>query len=147
MSVPADTIKGAYKELRKTGDARLEEHIVSSRIAQGEREVKDISDEEQAELVEQWVIVKMKAFQPTLSHTQTLAMKICPKCRKRHAGVNEELAAENGHHDHDHSHGSSHGSSQDSPEQLQTPAVAEAIVLEVEPVKSTAMIVTSSAVA
>jgi hypothetical protein len=124
----------------------LEEHINTSRIAQGEREAKDVTAQEQAELVEQWVIIKMKASQPTLSPTQTLAIKICPKCRKRHAGVAEELPAGNGHHDQDHSHGSSHESSHGSPEQPQTPAVAEPIALEVEPVKGAATIVTSPVV-
>jgi hypothetical protein len=116
----------------------LEEHIIASRIAQGEREAKNITEQEQAELVEQWVVTKMKAFQPSLSNTRALTMKICPKCRKKHAGVDEELATENGHHDH--------GSSHDSPEQPQTPAVAEPIALEVEPAKNTATIVTSSVI-
>lgn len=107
-------------------------------MAQGEREAKNITEQEQAELVDQWVATKMKAFQPRLSNTQALTMKICPKCRKKHAGVDEELAAENGHHDH--------GSSHDSPEQPRTSAVAERIALEVEPVKNTATIIISSVI-
>jgi hypothetical protein len=92
----------------------------------------------------------MKASQPSLSHAQTLAVKICPKCRKKHAGVDEELVVENEdrHHGDTHgsSRGSSHGSSHGSPKQLQIPAIAEPAVLEVEPVKITATVVTSSVV-
>lgn len=85
----------------------------------------------------------MKASQPSLSPAQTLAVKFCPKCRKTHAGVDEELVVENGH---GNSHGSSHGPSHGSPKQLQTPTIAEPTALEVEPVKITAIVVTSPVV-
>lgn len=89
--------------------------------------------------MEQWVVIKMKASQPSSSRAEMLASKICPKCRKKHSGVEEELAAENELHEHDHGNGSSNGASHGSPEQPQTP-------LEVQLVKSTATIVTSSVV-
>ncbi len=66
---------------------------------------------EQAELVETWLIIKMKAFQPSLGHLPALTMKICPKCRKRHAGVDEELAGQlEQEHEQDHERRSSHSS-------------------------------------
>jgi hypothetical protein len=98
-----------------------------------------VTEQEQAELLEQWVYVKMKAFQPSLSRAETLAIKICPKCRKMRAGVNEELVTENGHRDY----GSSPGSSHSSPKQPQTPVTAEPLALEIEPIKSTATVITS----
>lgn len=83
----------------------------------------------------------MKAFQPALNPAQTLAIKICPKCRKRHE---EGLAADNGHHDHEHIQNGSHGSSNGSPKEPQVPAIAENTRIEVLPVKISAMVVTSS---
>jgi hypothetical protein len=71
-------------------------------------------------------------------------MKLCPKCRKYHAGVDEELAAENEHQGHEHEHEHSHGSSRGSPNQPQTPVTAEPTIPEVAPAKSTATVVTSS---
>jgi hypothetical protein len=81
----------------------LEEHIVASRIVQGEREAKDVPEKEQSELAEQWVIIKVKAYQPSLSRAQTSAVKICPKCRRKHVGIEEELVAENEQPNHAHS--------------------------------------------
>jgi hypothetical protein len=138
-------MKGAYKELRKTDDARLQEHIIESRMAQGEKEARGMTEQEIQELVETWVIVKLKAFQPPLSHAQSLSMKICPKCRKKHAGADGELAeAETGQHGHvdDGSQGSSNGSLKEP----ETPPDVEPVGLDVQPVKNPATVITSSVV-
>jgi hypothetical protein len=73
LSIPADTIKGAYKELQKMGDARLEEHIMKSRVSQGEQEVEGTTEEEMDEVVKRWTIIEQEAKQPHLNRAQTLA--------------------------------------------------------------------------
>jgi hypothetical protein len=62
-----------YKELQKTGDARLEEHIQKSRIAQGNREAEHATEEEMDEVVKRWTVVEHAAKQPHLNRAQILA--------------------------------------------------------------------------
>ncbi|KAH8596187.1 hypothetical protein B0O99DRAFT_125217 [Bisporella sp. PMI_857] len=88
FSVPADTIKGVYKELQKTSDTRLEEHIIKSRLAQGKQETLSTSEEEKVMIVKKWAETKSSAAsQPHLNKSQTLANKLSWKL---HGGLAEE---------------------------------------------------------
>ncbi|TKA62206.1 hypothetical protein B0A49_10766 [Cryomyces minteri] len=71
FGVPADAIKGVYKELQKVDDERLAEHITSCRMAQGREEAGAISHAEEAAIVERWTIVKLGLFHGTRSMTLT----------------------------------------------------------------------------
>jgi hypothetical protein len=148
--------------LRKTGDSRLEDHIVHSRIAQGEREAQNVSEAEVNEIVETWVILKMKALQSPIR--RSLTEKFCPKCRNRHEGVDEKAGAEN-EHEHVEANqpdapapGEAAGNGNEAVEVKttevkpikMTPTKIEPVQItatEVEPAKTTATIVTSSVIA
>ncbi|TKA70441.1 hypothetical protein B0A49_06644 [Cryomyces minteri] len=71
FGVPADAIKGVYKELQKVDDERLAEHITSSRMAQGREEAGAISHAGEAAIVERWTIVKSGLFHGPRSITLT----------------------------------------------------------------------------